>query len=139
MAVDNFNSRENFNEIGRVREQVQQELRVLKRTTFYSLSADENSVEVEYDLPLVQEYLTSLKNKSRTELTQKNTSVRIMAMQIALESMGYNAGKIDGIFTNPGSTSSKTKDAIKKFQQNNGLKADGLPGRNTIVKILEKL
>ncbi|MDR0608350.1 MAG: peptidoglycan-binding protein [Candidatus Peribacteria bacterium] len=35
--------------------------------------------------------------------------------------------------------SSKTKNAVKKFQQDNGLKVDGLPGKNTIIKIMEKL
>jgi peptidoglycan hydrolase-like protein with peptidoglycan-binding domain len=48
-------------------------------------------------------------------------------------------GKIDGVFANKGSTTSKTKEAVKKFQKDNGLTPDGIPGQKTIAKLVEGL
>jgi peptidoglycan hydrolase-like protein with peptidoglycan-binding domain len=83
----------------------------------------------------VKSYLTTLKDKSRTELTSKNSSARIMAVQIALENTGKDVGIIDGLFKTGGTT----RKAVQDFQKENNLKADGQPGKDTISKILEKL
>jgi peptidoglycan hydrolase-like protein with peptidoglycan-binding domain len=71
----------------------------------------------------VKSYLTTLKDKSRTELISKNTSARMMAVQIALESMGKEVGKIDGVFK----TGGNTYKAVQAFQRENNLQADGQP------------
>jgi hypothetical protein len=51
---------------------------------------------VEYDTDLVKKYLETKKDKTYTELLKsQNTSAWIMAVQIALSSVGYDVGKID--------------------------------------------
>lgn len=49
----------------------------------------------------------------------------VKAWQIFLNKNGYNAGTADGDFGN------RTYNATKQFQRDNGLKADGIAGRNT--------
>lgn len=60
----------------------------------------------------------SLKNGS-------SSSAAVKTMQRKLKSLGYYTGSIDGSF---GST---TETAVKAFQKNNGLKADGNAGAST--------
>lgn len=45
--------------------------------------------------------------------------------QTLLNQWGYNAGSADGIF------GGNTENAVKEFQQNNGLTVDGIVGKNT--------
>jgi peptidoglycan hydrolase-like protein with peptidoglycan-binding domain len=87
----------------------------------------------------VKSYLGNKKNLNWKSLTEKNSGAFITAIQIALERMGYEVGKIDGVFADKGKTTSKTKTAVEKFQKDNGLPPDGIPGPKTITKILEKL
>ena len=54
-------------------------------------------------------------------------------IQQALKNAGYYDGNIDG------KMGSKTKAAIKEFQKNIGLKADGVCGRNTKEKLAKYL
>ena len=54
-----------------------------------------------------------------------------MAVQIALEKRGIDVGKVDGIF------GAGTRAAVRTFQEKNGITADGLPGPQTIAKLLE--
>ena len=49
--------------------------------------------------------------------------------QTLLADKGYNPGSIDGVF------GSKTKSATEGFQTDNGLKADGIIGKNTATKL----
>lgn len=51
-------------------------------------------------------------------------------LQEKLNALGYSTNGIDGVF------GSGTKNAVIKFQNNNGLGADGIVGRNTWRKIL---
>ena len=78
----------------------------------------------------VTKYLTTIQEKNRSELTSKNSSAWIMAVQIALEKRGFDVGKVDGIF------GAGTRAAVKKFQEENKISADGLPGPQTIAKLL---
>ncbi|MDR2540302.1 MAG: peptidoglycan-binding protein [Candidatus Peribacteria bacterium] len=110
MAVENFNSTENFKEIDRVKDQINQELQNLKKTTEQTLFHKNNGEKVEYDMDLVKEYLTSKQNKSYAELSKEKSSAWIMAVQIALESMDHDVGKIDGIL------GASTKKAVADFQ-----------------------
>ena len=50
-----------------------------------------------------------------------------------LDKKGYDVGDIDGI------SGPKTKEAIKSFQKDKGLKIDGKVGKNTIAELLSKL
>lgn len=52
-------------------------------------------------------------------------------IQTLLNSWGYKCGNIDGIFEK------QVAAEVKLFQANNGLKADGLVGKNTWLKLLE--
>ena len=54
-------------------------------------------------------------------------------IQKALKNAGYYDGTIDG------KMGRKTKAAIKEFQKSNGLKADGVAGKNTKEKLLKYL
>lgn len=53
----------------------------------------------------------------------------IIFLQIALKNLGYDPGPIDGIL------GPKTKYAILRFQNRNGLKIDGIAGPKTLGKI----
>ena len=50
-------------------------------------------------------------------------------MQYKLYELGYYSGKVNGIY------SSLTSDAVRAFQSNNGLKVDGVAGRDTLKKM----
>ncbi len=54
-------------------------------------------------------------------------------IQKALKNAGYYDGAIDG------KIGAKTRAAIKAFQTDNGLKADGIPGRQTKEKLSKYL
>ena len=65
----------------------------------------------------------------RTSQTMKGEDVR--AMQTALIARGYSCGNsgADGAFGDG------TRDAVKRFQKANGLKADGIIGKDTCAKL----
>jgi len=50
-------------------------------------------------------------------------------LQQRLKDLGYSIGKVDGIF------GSQTQNAVKAFQKDNGLVADGIAGPKTIAKL----
>lgn len=51
-------------------------------------------------------------------------------VQLHLKKLGYYNGPLDGII------GKGTKNAVKAFQRDHGLKVDGIPGRNTKAKLL---
>jgi len=56
----------------------------------------------------------------------------VLQLQMILQSLGYDPGPIDGIF------GPRTKNAVMRFQRDNGLKVDGIVGPETmkIINIL---
>jgi hypothetical protein len=56
----------------------------------------------------------------------------VTGIQCRLANLGYYFGKIDGIIGNG------SKRAIKSFQRNNDLKSDGIVGKKTRKKLLER-
>lgn len=50
-------------------------------------------------------------------------------VQQRLEELGYNPGPIDGVF------GSQTADAVRQFQQDQGLDADGIIGPATLAAL----
>lgn len=62
-----------------------------------------------------------------SKLGSKGTEVK--NIQTRLKAWGYLNGSVDGIY------GSKTEAAVKKFQKNNGLTADGIAGPRTLEKI----
>ena len=115
-------------EIDWVQQQVKAELQDLQKESFYTTWEDG---KVNYDMDAVKNYLTTIQQKNWSELTSKNSSAWIMAVQIALEKRGIDVGKVDGIF------GAGTRAAVRTFQEKNGITADGLPGSQTIAKLLE--
>ena len=57
---------------------------------------------------------------------QGSTGEEVRTIQTKLKRWGYYDGQVDGIF------GSKTRQAVIKFQQKNGLTADGIVGNNTL-------
>ena len=66
-----------------------------------------------------------------------NSPACLMAVQILLESQGYDVGKIDGIFRSKNQTESNTMKAIKKFQREHGLTPNGIINKATVQALLE--
>lgn len=58
-------------------------------------------------------------------LKMGSSGSQVKTLQTKLNNWGYNAGTVDGIF------GSKTRDAVKRFQQKNGLAVDGIVGAQT--------
>ena len=127
-----------------VQKQIRKELSELARDVAIAKNKEKfykiNGETVEYDMDLVKEYLSKLNDliKDKTSsnawkyLTwRERTAAWIMAVQIALESQWYDVGRIDGVFWN------KTKKAVKDFQEKNQLNPDGLPGKDTISKLID--
>ena len=129
-------SKEGLREVDWVQKQVKEELNSLTgnvEDNFFEKNEDGKIVG--YKLGIVEDYLESIKNRERGDLTAKNTSAWIMAVQIALEELWYNTGTIDGIYAEGWTTDA----AVRKFQAEHGLKVDGAPGKDTIGRLLEKL
>ena len=72
-------------EIDWVKQQVMAELQDLQKESFYSTWDDG---KVNYDMEAVKNYLTTIQQKNWSDLTSKNSSAWIMAVQIALEERG---------------------------------------------------
>jgi zinc D-Ala-D-Ala carboxypeptidase len=66
-------------------------------------------------------------------LKKGSRGTEVRKLQEQLNKLGYNAGAVDGIFGN------KTHNAVKAFQKDNGLVADGIVGPKTQNKLNEKL
>ena len=61
----------------------------------------------------------------RPTLRKGNSGAAVTELQDILNSLGYDCGKADGKF------GAKTLDAVKRFQKDNGLEADGIVGYKT--------
>lgn len=104
---------------------------------FYEISDKKATLKMD----IVKKYLEMIKDKEWSDLKSSNSATWIMAVQIALRSTQIwwnNHDKyweivIDGIL------GPNTKEAVKKFQEDNGLESDGLPGKNTLNKIYDIL
>lgn len=62
-------------------------------------------------------------------LAMGSSSYKVAVLQFRLNVLGYNPGKVDGIFGN------NTLRALKEFQKNNSLAVDGIYGKNTHSKL----
>ncbi len=63
-------------------------------------------------------------------LRKGSKSYQVGVVQFRLNLLGYNCGKVDGIFGNG------TYKAVCKFQKANGLVVDGIVGKNTINALI---
>ena len=64
-----------------------------------------------------------------TVLHEGDTGEAVYNMQARLFELGYFSGRIDGRF------GADTTEAVRAFQQANGLSVDGVPGRGTLAKL----
>ncbi|MFH1440780.1 MAG: peptidoglycan-binding domain-containing protein [Candidatus Omnitrophota bacterium] len=67
----------------------------------------------------LKESLRNAKEKNFSKTTSKKSKRSTRQIQTALKNAGYNPGKIDG------KMGKNTRRAIKSFQKNNGIKANG--------------
>ncbi len=124
---------DNLNEVLWVTNLVQQELKKLQQNlgdNFY----EKNGNTVTYKMDVVKNYLKHIQDiKWNQYIKTPTSSVWVMAIQIALESLWYDVGKIDGLFW------PKMQQAVVNFQTKNELKPDGAPGTDTIKEIIRQL
>ena len=115
----------------------------VKRLWFYNW--DENWENIKFNIKKVQEYLEKIKDKSRSELEVKSSELEkwvwTIAIQIAINYINKkNWGSTNNIDWIDGIRGNKTWKWVKEFQTKYSLKnKDGLPGHETITKILEIL
>lgn len=64
-------------------------------------------------------------------LRKGNKSNEVKTLQRLLNALGYDCGKVDGIF------GSKTLIAVKEFQTKQGLTVDGIVGKDTWTALLK--
>ena len=62
-------------------------------------------------------------------LKQGSSGSQVRTLQTKLNRWGYNCGTVDGIF------GTKTLNAVKQFQRNNGLTVDGIVGAKTAAAL----
>ena len=104
------------------------------------ISAKKKSKEsVEDKEPTVDEairwiYYLDVADGTFEGIMSKNDSKRTMkAIQVLLKDRGYDVWSIDGILKTASKKTSKTMEAIKRFQQDNGIKpVDGIPWLKTL-------
>lgn len=65
----------------------------------------------------------------RPSVQQNQSASQVKTLQQRLKQLGYYKGQINGSFN------AETKEAVMKFQRNQGLVADGIPGVNTLSAI----
>ena len=73
-----------------------------------------------------QELSDMLTIKVNKMLKKGMTGPEVMALQIRLNALGYDCGTADSSF------GKKTEEAVKRFQEKNGLKVDGIAGPETL-------
>lgn len=66
----------------------------------------------------------------RRTIRESNQGEDVKELQLVLNELGYNCGKADGKF------GVKTKNALKAYQKDNGLAADGVCGKKTVQKLI---
>ena len=142
-SVENFNKVENVKENTPewVKQQISVELNDLKNKVqldnlktdmFYEIKEENWEKKVDYHMDTVKAYLGTLNGLSMQAIRDK-WAAWVMAVQIALESEGYNVWKIDWMLW------METKAAVRDFQTNQWIKVDWTPGPETIWKLLNVL
>lgn len=81
------------------------------------------------DRTLHEETVSMPKSEAAPEVKVSAKPGSVKEIQRALAAAGYEPGPIDG------KLGRKTKDAIRRFQQDSGLKADGIVGSETWGKL----
>lgn len=117
----------NLEKVKWVEKQISHELQNLNSELFFEKSWE----KIIYNLNVVNDYLKTKEDKNWTDIIATNSSVYIMAIQIAMESIWIEMWKIDGIYWD------KMKKWIMKFQRENWLRVDWVPGPKLLKKYFE--
>ncbi len=103
-----------------------------------------NGISVKNCLSILNNFKDTNFNKKNNK--PENSAQAIIAIQAGLKYLGYNPGKIDGIYkdrTNNNLNLSNTQKAIKKFREKNSLdnssQFNNILNSDVIEKIIEKL
>ena len=132
----NLMQMEKINIDNRVEQELQDELKFLGKEVSKSAFFDKKEDgTIGVNLWNVNAFLEAIKDQSWSEIKdQKQDKLWMTAVQIKLSSLGYNLGVkgVDGWFW------LATKAAVEEFQVANWLNKDGLPGKDTITKLLDK-
>jgi len=110
-----------------VEKQISHELQNLNSELFFEKSWE----KIIYNLNVVNDYLKTKEDKNWIDIIATNSSVYIMAIQIAMESIWIEMWKIDGVYWD------KMKKWIMKFQRENWLRVDWVPGPKLLKKYFE--
>lgn len=94
-----------------------------------ALSVVEASAQAAVPTPAPTAYAIQTGTDIARELYRGCEGDDVRLLQKLLKDLGYSVG-VDGTF------GQKTKDAVVRFQQNNGLKGDGIAGTRTIRKMV---
>lgn len=79
---------------------------------------------------VMQEWLENKRGHLSPEINEQHVEKSITEIQSRLNQLGYNSGKVDGIL------GVKTQSAIRRFQTDQHLIADGIVGSQTWSKLL---
>lgn len=74
-------------------------------------------------------FYTAQPSQETAVLKMGSSGSQVRTLQTKLNNWGYNCGTVDGIF------GSKTLNAVKQFQKNNGLVVDGIVGAKTAAAL----
>ena len=86
--------------------------------------------EIEYTLPQEQEYIPPFEPKENIFYTVGETYSQIEPIEERLIQLGYLEGEADKTFTQ------ETAEAVKRFQEVNGLEVSGKADYDTLVVLL---
>ena len=121
MTKEVFRSKEDLNELNEFNKQAKQDLKNLQQEAIQ---------------PCIN-YLKLVVDKSYEEYTDMYSKDTITSLQHLLQNRWYDVGKIDGILATKWSKTSRTMEAIKRFQRDYHMKkVNGLPDKDTIKTLL---
>jgi len=118
------------------------ELKGIKKEALFPLKDALKSFKTEIEEQQIVDKIDNkklVKNLSRVNKMSDYTSEITMSLQIALHKLGYDPGRIDGVYKTKEVDNSRTQKAVKAFQEAEGLTVDGLAGKNTLKSLCEKL
>lgn len=102
---------------------------IIKYPTFVHMDSRDNKYHASNTGKLLKYETTDIKCNFET-LRKGSKSYQVGVVQFRLNLLGFNCGKVDGIFGNG------TYKAVCKFQKAKGLVVDGIVGKNTINALI---
>lgn len=123
--IENWiSTKDNLREVNWIKDLNEKELKSLRLDSFYTIDEE----KITWNVDTAKTYLQSIKDKPE----KRYGATSIMAIQILLESKGYEIEKIDGYRWD------KTKKALKLLEENTYGQWDGLLWEKTINALLYK-